>query len=444
MDRARHNPAEGPALDEAYPNSRRVDEGRCVLFGDQRLSVVTGWIRWVSRFRLYPTRSQHALLLEQCGHARYVWNLALEQWSMWSSDKGPTPGFVPQCRQLTDARAAFTWLRAGSQTVQQQALRDFDQAVRNFYAGTHRRPTWRRRGRHEGFRVVGRQAARVVKHNRKWGSVRIPKVGWVRFRLSRTVPAAKSYRVVRDRVGRWYIAFAAIPSPVPAPGTGEVVGADRGVIVSLALSNGELLTCPGLSNREQERLRRLQRRLARCRRGSQRSRRVRAAIAKLDARAGDRRKDWVEKTSTDLARRFDVIRVEDLRIDQMTKRPKPRPDDEHPGRFLPNRRRAKAGLNRAILANGWGAPVRRLEHKAAGRLQKVNPSYTSQTCSVCGHCAPENRESQAVFQCVACGHQTHADVNAAINIAAGRAVSARGETQVPVSLKREPQPAASA
>ncbi|TDO45400.1 transposase [Kribbella sp. VKM Ac-2527] len=396
----------------------------------------------MSRYRLDPTPAQQAALLAHCGHARYVWNLALEQWSMWPPDKRPTPGYVEQARQLTEARAVFEWLRAGSQTVQQQALRDFDQAVKNFHAGTHRRPTWRKAGVHEGFRIVGGQASRIVKLNRRWAAVNVPKVGRVRFRLSRPVPDAKSYRITRDRMGRWHLAFAAIPEPIPAPGTGEVVGVDRGIMVSAALSTGELLTCPGLSDREQARLTQLQRRLARCRPGSKRRHRVKAAIAKLHARAADRRKDWVEKTSTDLARRFDVIRVEDLRITQMTRRPKPNPG--RPGGYRPNRRRAKAGLNRGILANGWGLLVQRLEHKAAGRVEKVNPAYTSQTCSVCGHCAPENRENQAVFRCVACGHQANADVNAAVNIAAGRAVSARRETPPRVSPKREPQHATSA
>lgn len=397
----------------------------------------------MSRFRMYPTPAQQTALLEQCGHARYVWNLAVEQWRMWTPDKGLTPGYSEKCRQLTEARAEFEWLRAGSQTVQQQALRDFDHALRNFYGGTHGRPTWRKAGRHEGFRVVGHQASRVVKVNRKWAAVNVPKVGWVRFRLSRAVPEAKSYRVTY-RAGRWHIAFAAIPSPIPAPGTGEVVGIDRGVVVSAALSTGELLWCPDLSETEQQRLRNLQRRLSRCRRGSNRRHRVRAAIAKLHAKARDRRKDWVEKTSTDLARRFDIIRIEDLRIGQMTKRPKPRPDPKRPGAYLPNRRRAKAGLNRGILTNGWGLLLRRLEHKAQGRVDRVNPAFTSQTCSVCGHRAPENRKSQAVFRCAACGHQANADVNAAVNIAAGRAVSVRRETPVPVSLKREPQLATSA
>ncbi|TCO52041.1 transposase [Kribbella antiqua] len=398
----------------------------------------------MSRYRLYPTPAQQPALLEHCGHARYMWNLALEQWSMWTRDKGATPGFAEQCRQLTKARAAFGWLRAGSHTVQQQALRDFDQAIKNFYAGTHRRPTWRRAGVHEGFRIVGSQASRIVKLNRKWAKVNVPKVGWVRFRLTCPIPAAKSYRITRDRVGRWHLAFAVVPESIPAPGTGELVGVDRGVTVSAALSTGELLACPGLSDREQVRLKRLQRRLARCRRGSNRRHAVQAALAKLLARGADRRKDWVEKTSTDLARRFDLIRVEDLRIAQMTKRPEPKPNPERPGSYLPNRRRAKAALNRGILANGWGQLVGRLEHKAAGRVERIKPAYTSQTCSVCGHRAPENRKSQAVFRCVACGHQANADVNAAMNIAAGQAVSARRETPPRVSPKREPQLATSA
>jgi transposase len=423
---------------------RILDGSATADLGDQGLSVLTDWVGCVSRFRMYPTAAQQVALLEQCGHARYVWNLALEQWSMWTRDNGATPGFAEQCRQLTEARAAFDWLREGSQTVQQQALRDLDQAVKNFYAGTHRRPTWRKAGLHEGFRIVGSQAGRVEQLSRKWARVLMPKVGWVRFRLSRAIPDAKSYRITRDQMGRWHLAFAAIPPPIPAPGTGEVVGVDRGVAVAAALSTGELLTCPGLSNREEERLKQLQRRVARCRRGSRRRQRLKAAIAKLCARARDRRKDWVEKTSTDLARRFDVIRIENLRIAQMTRRPKPRPDAKRAGGYLPNGRRAKAGLNRGILANGWGLLIQRLEHKAAGRVERINPAYTSQTCSVCGHRAPGNRESQAVFRCVACGHQANADVNAAANIAAGRAVSARRETPPRVSPKREPQHATSA
>jgi putative transposase len=94
------------------------------------------------RFRLYPSDTQKVLLLEQCGHARYVWNLGLEQPLMWRRWKGPTPGLGAQGAQLTAARTAAPWLACGSQTVQQQALRDLDQAWRNVFAGTHKRPTW--------------------------------------------------------------------------------------------------------------------------------------------------------------------------------------------------------------------------------------------------------------------------------------------------------------
>ncbi|MEV6862679.1 transposase [Streptosporangium subroseum] len=364
----------------------------------------------MSRYRLQPSPAQEAALLEHCGHARYVWNLAVEQHAHWQRGRASAPGFAEHCRQLTQARAACAWLAAGSVTVQQQALKDFHQAMANFFGKTHKRPTWRRRGRNEGFRIVAVKPGDVRRVSRKVGEVKVPKVGWVRFRWSRPVEAAKSFRVSRDAAGRWHVAFALIPQPIPAPGTGAVVGVDRGVTVSAALSTGELLVVPGLSEAEKKRLVRLQRRLARAKRGSKRRTTVKVAIARLKAREGDRRKDWVEKTSTDLARRFDVIAVEDLKISNMTRSAKG--TLEAPGRNV----RQKAGLNRGILANGWGRLVVRVGHKAPGRVRMIDPRYTSQTCNACGHVARESRESQALFLCVACKHRDHADVNAAKNL----------------------------
>jgi len=386
------------------------------------------------RFRLYPSAAQKVLLLGQCGHARYVWNLGLEQRLMWARWKGPTPGFNAQSAQLTAARAAEPWLAGGSQTVQQQALRDLDQAWQRFFAGTLRRPTWRKAGEHEGLRIVGPQALRVRQDNRARSSVLVPKVGWVSFKRSRDPADWKSYRITRDRAGRWHIAFAVIPEPIAAPGTGEVVGVDRGVTVAVALSTGEMTSPAGLSPKEAERLLRLQRRLARARRGSNRRRKAKTLIGQLKARDGDRRKDWVEKTSTDLATRFDVIRVENLNVKAMTR--SARGTIEKPGRNVAQ----KAGLNRGILKSGWGLLVTRLEQKAPGRVEKVKAAYTSQTCNACKHIASESRQSQAIFVCVACGHQGNADVNAARNIAAGHVVAARGDLRVLArSVKREPQ-----
>jgi putative transposase len=323
--------------------------------------------------------------------------------------------------------------------VQQQALRDFGQAMTNFFNGTHGRPMWRKAGRNEGFRVVSMRPDGVRRLNRHTGAVRVPKVGWVRFRWSRQVPAGvKSYRITRDRAGRWHVAFAAIPEPLAAPGNGQVIGIDRGVMVSAALSTGELLRAPSLTRNEAARLVRLQRKLASGRPGSNRRGRVRQAIAKLRARQTDRRRDWAEKVSTSLASRFDVIRVEDLNIKNMIRSAKG--TTENPGRNV----RAKAGLNRSILGSGWGLLVHRLEDKATGRVEKIHAAFTSQCCSSCGWVDAKSRESQAVFACTACGFTCNADVNAAKNIAAGHAVTARGGDGAARPVNREPQPLTSA
>jgi putative transposase len=318
----------------------------------------------MSRFRLLPTPAQQVMLLEHCRHARFVWNLAVEQQQLWQPGR-PAPGYNEQSAQLTEARAEYDWMAAGSQTVQQQALRDFAQAMRNFFAGTHRRPSWRKAGVHEGFRQVGVTLRDIEKLNRRHGRVWVPKVGWVRFRSTRAVPAGvKSYRITRDRAGRWHVAFAHIPNAITGPLDGSVVGVDRGVTVSAALSTGELLHTPGLTRGERIRLRRLQQRLARAQAGSNRRHHTKLAIAKLKAREADRRRDWVEKTTTDLARRFDTIRVEDLDVRAMTR--SARGTVDRPGVRVAQKR----GLNRAIRRQGWGRLVAQLD-KAAGRIERV-------------------------------------------------------------------------
>jgi transposase len=192
------------------------------------------------------------------------------------------------------------------------------------------------------------------------------------------------------------------------------------------------LHAPGLTAPQRNRLLRLERKIARARRGSNRRARVKHAIARLRTRERDRRKDWAE-ASTGIARRFDLIRVEDLQIKNMTRSAKG--TRENPGRNV----RQKAGLNRGILRSGWGLLVRRLEEKAPGRVEKVKPHFTSQRCSACGHVDPESRESQARFVCTACGFACNADVNAARNIAAGHAVTARGGDGAARPVNREPQ-----
>lgn len=378
------------------------------------------------RFRLYPTPEQERVLIEHCAHARYVWNLALEQLNCYRPALGPTPGWVEQSRQLTEARSTTPWLAAGSREVQEKALRDFDRAVKDWGARRHGRPRWRRMGVNDAFRVADRGSMTVRRLGRRWATIHVPKAGNVRFRWTRDPGAPKSYRIKRDAAGRWWVAFAVIPAALDR-GQGAV-GVDRGVINTVALSDGRLLHGPA-DPALVARYKRLQRRIARQQKGSHRRERTKRAAAKIRARETDRVKDWIEKVTTDLVRSHDFIAVEALKIGNMTRKG-----------------RGKRGLNRAILEQRWGVFGRRLREKcdlAGVTLVQVNPAYTSRRCHACGHTARENRESQAAFLCQSCGHSANADVNAALNIlAAGQAVTARGGVEVLASSKREPQLAA--
>jgi putative transposase len=270
-----------------------------------------------------------------------------------------------------------------------------------------------------GFVIRDTKARRV---NRRWGKVHVPKCGWVRFRWTRGLPGKLGMaRVTLDRSGRWHVSF---PAPQPAldrQPTGAVVGIDRGVRSALVTSNGQQYRAPRISDRRAARYLALQRRLNRQRKGSRKQEKTRRAMARMTARVTDRRRDWVEKISTRLVLEQDVIVFEKLNTKGMARRPKPKPDPDQPGAFLPNKARAKAGLNQTILASCWGLLARRSQEKAAASGAVVvyaDPRFTSQQCHACGHIAAGNRDSQAVFRCQQCGHEDHADANAARNILA--------------------------
>jgi putative transposase len=375
---------------------------------------------------------------------------------MWRRDKhdrGTHPEFgnldaarvtaVSQMRELAELRQVLSWLAEGSSSVQQAALRDLDRAYGNFYAGRARYPSFKRRNTREGSFAVRDLVVRRL--NKRWGTMAVPKMGPVRFRITRAwadIQKATSARVTL-RNGRWHVAFTTLPGDKTTAGRGAVVGIDRGVQNTLATSDSQMAHAPVLTAVEQIRFVRLQQQLARQDNQARRTKNwdSKRRIATLDRlavlrrRLQDRRTDWVEQTTTYLARTYDLVAVEDLRVQTMVRRPPPRPDPENEGAFLPNGGRAKAALNRAIFASLWGRFLTRLEDKMPpGHVVRVDPKDTSRTCAACGHCASENRDSQAVFECQACGHAAHADSNAAVNIldralstmAAGHTVSGRG------------------
>ena len=226
------------------------------------------------------------------------------------------------------------------------------------------------------------------------------------------------------------LVFTNMPLPLPRVGNG-MVGLDRGCAHTLASSDGAFMDMPKPTKKEMARLRYLQRRLSRQDRtnearggktakfASKRRQRTLVKFNALQGRIVQRRNDWIEKTTTKLAKENILVAMEDLDVQAMTKRPKPRPDPDDPGHWLHNGAKAKAGLDRSILSNCWGRISKRLQDKMAangGRLIIVSAAYTSQTCHKCGHVAKGNRESQAVFRCVECGYEANADVNAAMNI----------------------------
>ena len=377
--------------------------------------------------RLCPRPGDLPTLVLHCTHARYVWNLALEQRNFWRPGRARIT-VVGQQKDLARARQASDWLRAGSSSVQQQAVRDLDRAFTNWWRNpSHfRRPTWRCKNINEGCYVRDLHVRRIT---RRHGEIHIPKLGWVRFIIHRAwsdYQDATSARVTA-RNGAWHVAFTTPPPAKTTAGTGAVVGIDRGAVNTIATTDGLLDSIPGLTIGEQTRFLALQRRLARQTTAAKKARRRRSectnrtktldSLATIRRRLDDRRTDWVEQTTTTLARTYNLIALERLNTHGMTRRPRPKPDHDNPGVFLPNGATAKAALNRAILASRWGQLQQRLADKTPkGVLILVDPRNTSRQCNACGHTAADNRESQAVFVCQACGHAAHADTNAARNI----------------------------
>ena len=246
------------------------------------------------------------------------------------------------------------------------------------------------------------------------------------------------------------LVFVNMPLPLPRTGDG-IIGIDRGCVHTLASSDGTFVDMPKPSKAKLKRLRYLQRRMARQDRAnearggrtakfaSKRRQKTLSQFNALQGRIVRRRNDWIEKTTTRLAKENVLVAMEDLDVKAMTKRPKPKPDSAKPGHYLPNGAKAKTGLNRSILSNNWSRLMTRLNDKMAangGRLVIVPAAYTSQACHKCGHVAKGNRDSQAVFHCVECGYMANADVNAAMNILSRALVKTGGDTASDVE---EPQ-----
>lgn len=233
----------------------------------------------------------------------------------------------------------------------------------------------------------------------------------IRVRISEEIQAYTSINV------NWTaktLVFTNPPRTIDRQSTGSIVGIDRGVTHTLTTSNGEHISIPRESIETRSKYLQLQRKLARQDRAnearggrgtklsSHRRKRTVDELKRLASKEARRRQDWIHQSTIQLIQNHDFIALEDLQVKNMTRKG-----------------RRKSGLNRAILRQNWSEFLITLQYKAklAGvEVILVNPAYTSQDCNACGHRAKENRESQAMFRCVKCGHEANADVNAALNI----------------------------
>lgn len=362
-------------------------------------------------YALRPTQEQLAQMDQFAGVCRVVWNIALEQrrdhWRQYQRATGDNLNYVTQCRQLKGLRSEFDWIAAVSQTAQARVLKDLDTAFQRFFKGQGGFPQFKRKGASDAFSFAGREIT-VERLNKRWGRVKVPKIGWLRFRWTRAVQGSiREAAIVRTALG-WQISIGCMLDQEPVD-NGLSVGVDRGVTIPLMLSDGTSYSLPANIAVLERKHRKAQRAASRRKRGSNRWRKAIRRSAAVKAKQARARKHWAHEATTDIARRFGTVVIEKLRTSSMTRSAKG--TLAKPGRNVG----AKSGLNRSILNVGWHQIEMMLAYKSA-RLIKVNPAYSSQTCASCGTVDRRSRESQAVFVCASCGHRDNADRNAAVVI----------------------------
>ena len=373
------------------------------------------------RFKLKTTPKTEAAFWTMAGHARYVWNKALRLNLNRLAQDVPIIRYNDLCGLLGLWKRSeeYGFLAEANAQALQQKLRDLDYAFADAFDRSQpgkRLPRFKKRGIGDSFRLP--QEVKV-----KGRRVFLPKVGWVAIFKTREIPGLiKSATVTREADG-WYVSILSeVEFAEPKPHHGPAIGVDRGVVCFAATSEGQIVKPLNPGARQQRRLARLQRKLARQEKGSHNRAKTKAQIARLHQRIRRQRQDFLHKVSTRLSKSHALIVLEDLRIGNMTRSAKR--TVENPGSHVAQ----KAGLNRSILDQGWGEFARMIEYKISargGHLLLVPPQHSSQECSACGHVAPQNRPSRDIFRCVACGHTEHADVNAAkVILARGTAARA--------------------
>ena len=408
--------------------------------------------RQAYKFQLKTNSAQVRQMRSFAGACRFVFNqaLALQKSKYEAGDK--KLGYAELCAELLLLKNSNAWLNESPSQTLQQALKDMERAYMNFFAKRADFPRFKKKGFSGNFRFP--QGCKLDQPNNR---IFLPKLGWIPYRNSREVLGEIKNVTVSHSCGQWYVSIQTeretvkvFTTPLNAeaqsgsekvadqihPST-SAIGVDMGIAQFATLSDGHVFAAVNSFKQKQKHLARYQRALSRKVKFSSNWKKQKNKIGKLHQTIANIRKDYLHKTTTIISQNHALIVIEDLQVKNMSKRASG--DLNKPGFNV----KAKSGLNRSILDQGWFEFRRQLEYKQSwngGEVIAVAPQYTSQRCSCCGSVTKENRQTQAKFACIACGYQANADVNAAMNIlAAGHAVLACGEVaQSGASMKQEP------
>ncbi|SQY99768.1 IS200 transposase orfB [Escherichia coli] len=392
------------------------------------------------KFRLEPTPEQSQRLRQLCGCARFVWNLGLAETKriLDSGEKLPSAFELNRMITVWKKMPEYIFLQDAYTDNLQQKLKDLHTAWKRCFDKklAAKAPVWKRKndGR-DSIRFVNFEKYCSLENRR----VKLPSgLGWVKFRQSQRVNGKIKNATISQLAGQWYISFQVeIETAEPNHTSTSMVGLDAGVAKLATLSDGTVFEPVNSFQKNQKKLARLQRQLSRKVKFSNNWQKQKRKIQRLHSRIANIRRDYLHKVTTTVSKNHAMIVIEDLKVSNMSK--SAAGTVSQPGRNV----RAKSGLNRSILDQGWYEMRRQLEYKQlwrGGQVLAVPPAYTSQRCACCGHTAKENRLSQSKFRCQVCGYTANADVNGARNIlAAGHAVLAcGGMVQSGRPLKQEP------
>ena len=378
------------------------------------------------KFKLQATDAHNEVFSSWAGTCRFLYNLCLEHRVLSWQQSRHSVNYYDQANELKNLKRCegFEWIKDSPAQILQQSLKDLDKAFKSFWRSGFGFPKYKKKGLGEGFRFPDPKQFEVMMVSRKKAMVKLPKVGWVKFRMSRKVEGNIKNATIKKEVDGWYISFCSVKEINIPENKLPSVGIDRGISETLVLSSKDddfhdvELTLPKQCIELRERIKVLQKRLRTKKKFSQNWKRLQQRIRKLHSKITRIRHDFLHKASSYLAKNHGHVTLEDLKIKNMSKSAKG--DLENPGRNV----RAKSGLNREILFQGWGIFATQLKYKtewSGGYLELVNPKHTSTRCSNCLYNDKENRKGKT-FECLNCGFREDADKNASLNIdRAGRA-----------------------